>query len=166
MLARAIHGKKLEKGHVSNRIDLSADTHIETMDGRWYLITENLTISIDWPERHVEGACCNPSDGDWFEMGLDEDWGASVIWRILLTDVAPVYECVDGEPWAIDEGHIILCGLVFWDWDDMRGEKICRGPLPEYYTDRLMHRRAAAVCDGAEQFRALHAALKEARINE
>ncbi len=133
-----------------DRIDLSAETWIEDMYGWRYLVTENLTISIDWPERYVEGACTNPSDSDWFEMGLDEDWGASVIWRIPLTDAAPAYEYRQGEPWTCPFMTAIYCG--FGD--------------PGYGRTDLLHRRAAAVCDGAEQFRVLHAALKEARDHD
>ena len=130
------------------RVDLSADTRIETMDGVRYLVTEELTISIDWPERYVEGACTNPSDGDWFEMGLDEDWGASVIWRIPLTDVAPVYEYREGES-SISFGqhhHLVFC--------------LCLTKTPKRPDTCFLHRRAALVCDTAEQFRAFYDAIK------
>ncbi len=139
-----------------DRIDLSRDTWIETMDGVRYLVTENLTISIEWPERYVEGACTNPSDSDWFEMGLDEDWGASVIWRIPLTDASPVYEHREGEE-----------GLRIWaSMDCVALMDASTSPMSVERLAVYLHRRAAIVADTAEQFRALHGELKEARNHE
>lgn len=133
-----------------DRVDLSAHTRIEMVDGVWYLITENLTVAIDWPEKHTEGGPSNPDSAEWFEMGLDEDWGASVIWRIPLTAVAPAYEYRVGEPWAASHNEMITCGPP----DAMT--------IPYTFDGEIaLHRRATMVCDTAEQFRALHAALME-----
>ncbi len=73
-------------------------------------------------------------------------------WRIPLTDVAPVYEYREGERWsAIGEFDGREC--IYLDSGYLEAIE------PD---DAVLRDRAAAVCDGTEQFRALHAALKEA----
>ncbi len=69
-----------------------------------------------------------------------------------LTDVAPVYEYRKNEAWLF-----IDC-FGFVSLGDSESAH-----LPDTPDAIWLQRRAAAVCDGAEQFRALHAALKEAR---
>ncbi len=140
-----------------NRIDLSAHCHIEDMDGRRYLVTTDDEAAWQW--RKLEGLEVWAFDE---KVAGIKRW-ANVIkfrhpfseggeWRILLTDVAPVYEFPEnGEPWVGLNTYLgvthLICGV-----DSPGGKRYM-----------AMHRRAAAVCDGAEQFRALHAALKEAR---
>ncbi len=120
---------------MSNRIDLSAHTWIE---GR-KLYTRSDEVARPWPRREEVGTVVT-----WLEDKR--------CWCIPLTDVAPVYEYHEGEPWARADIQMIICGPT----DAM--------PLPRTWAGEVvLHRRAAAVCDGAEQFRALHAALKEAR---
>ncbi len=130
-----------------NRIDLSAHTHIEDMDGVRYLVTTNHGVSVEWPYSKTE-FWSDEYSGDWIR-GNDtpDDWLNWDCWCIPLTDVAPVYAYIEGEPWCCPFGISILCSF-----GDHRYGRI----------DKL-HRRAAAVCDVAEQFRLLHGELREAR---
>lgn len=126
-----------------NRIDLSAHTRIEDMNGVRKLVTTSHEIACPWPRREEIGTVVT-----WLEDKR--------CWCIPLTAVAPVYEFVNGEPWARavfqygQVGRVYDCGI----------QVVPGGPMEwEYY----MHRRAAVVCDTTEQFRALHGELKEAR---
>ncbi len=76
-------------------------------------------------------------------------WKETVSWSIFLTAVAPVYEYREGEPFVAPARgtNALFCSIE----------------STSYGSYDKMHRRAAIVCDTAEQFRALHAALKEAR---
>ncbi len=139
---------------MSDRIDMSADTRIEDMDGRRCLVTTNGAVAYDWS---YSGESLYLLRG--WEDGIVLDDDDIEMWRILLTDVAPVYEYREGGP----------CVYVWWVY-----LMDCKVWTVELSTDPdisqeleagsfVMHRRAAAVCDGAEQFRALHRELKEAR---
>lgn len=134
---------------MSNRIDLSVDTYIETMDGVRYLVTKLKGTAIEWngAEFHYgfqdpKRWHCTPAMPR-FPDKIDQ-------WRILLTAVASVYEYREGEPWA---GYV-------------RGVLVC-GSSAAYtgYTaaGTLFHRRVTNVCDSTKQFRLLFEELKEAR---
>ena len=124
----------------SNRIDLSGTARIEVIDGRRCLVTTSHEVTAAW-EGCGNGMRTNHRTGDHF---------------IPLTDVAPVYEYQPGEPW-IRAMYQYSTHYLIYDCGIMP----VAGGLTEW--EYYMHRRAAAVCDGAEQFRALHAALKEVR---
>ena len=128
-----------------NRIDLSAHTHIEDMDGVRYVVTTLKGVHAEWSQEET---------GVWIHtawrklLGLKgtiyEDYP---IRRILLTDVAPVYGYVEGEPWfGVWGGH----------WSIGMGR-------PGNNLKRVFHRRVAIVCDRPDQFQALFEELKEAR---
>ncbi len=145
---------------MSNRIDLSADTHIEDMDGRRYLVSVRPSDAVEWLQiPWSEGEYQGPQ-GRWIEDGVPEEWdtldGDTIMsfaeYRILLTDVAPVYAYVEGEMavyLALRNAPMELVPASAAFVGDMIGI--------------IMHRRAAAVCDGAEQFRLFHGELQEAR---
>ena len=133
---------------MSNRIDLSAHTHIEDMDGVRYLVTTSRGVAVEW---------MGLSD---YRLGHHGRWarlGASVAslvatsireWRIPLTAVAPVYAYSKGEMWAASFGDFIRCGSAV---------SMALG------YDHVLHRRSAAVCDSGKTFRLFHEELKEAR---
>ena len=131
-----------------NRVDLSADTRIEDMGGVRCLVTDDDRVAIQWPRYALQYRWDVIRDA-WFgspifKMGAPE-------YRIPLTAVAPVYEYVEGEPWVgIPITPDVECSIgvgVTLPWDNAL----------------RIHRRAAIVCDGAEQFRLFHEELKEAR---
>ena len=135
---------------MSNIIDLSANTRIEDMDGVRCLVTDDDQVAIQWP-RYALQYRWDVSRDPWFgslifKAGVSE-------YRIPLTDVAPVYEWVSEEMW------------VYVDSDDCIRLGDSSDSLPtEALSDVVwFHRRAAIVCDTAEQFRALYEELKEAR---
>ncbi len=151
---------------MSNRIDLSADTHIETVDGVRYLVTSNHVVTSSWlaicnddVEITVSGAWFHGvdvrvTDGFlWYWNGSHEEMRIADAARIPLTVVAPVYEYREGERWsAIGEFDGREC--IYLDSGCLEAIE------PD---DAVLRDRAAAICDGAEQFRALHRELKEAR---
>ena len=161
----------------NNRIDLSAHTWIEDMPvtqgpvaieckhgydhcpicdaPKRYLITKIRGVMIDWPEAAIELTVVESGDMNYgiAIYALADGWSC----RIPLTDVAPVYAYVEGEPWAAEAeaeniGTQISCG-----------SRVIKPMNSDWERFSLMHRRAVAVCDTAEQFRALHGELKEAR---
>ena len=138
------------------RVELSRDTHIEDMDGVRYLVTTSGANAYPW-----RGHGCQARillDGDW-ETTCQSRWWMYREWRIPLTDVAPVYAYVEGEPclcvvWSdYYQAYIVTCPATPDDEDSDDSTIIC------------FARRAAIVCDTAEQFRALHAALKDVGCN-
>ncbi len=149
---------------MSNRVDLSAHTHIEDMDGVRYLVTTRKGISVEWIEMY-EGwtQYWNETFSEYMGCQSIESLFDADKWRILLTDVAPVYAYAEGEPWAQAENHIIICGLPFWDWSDRAGE--CTTTLEKVEAEELglLHRRAAQVVATGETFRLFHGELREAR---
>ncbi len=134
---------------MSNHTDLSAHTRIEEMDGRLYLVTKLRVVAVAWEGRDVEVAVRMnkfvPLQGT-----LHSKNGVET--RILLTAVAPVYEYREGEPWvSVNEGSVSSVILWAGSWPRIAGWPVS------------FHRRAAIVCDTAEQFRTLYEELKEAR---
>ena len=129
------------------RIDLSAHTHIEDMDGVRYLVATRPPIVAEWEGFAAEYR--NAASVNWLlSHGEDVHESPGREWRIPLTAVAPVYAYIEGEQWA---------GFV-------RGMLICGSSVA--YTgnaEALFHRRVTNVCDSTKQFRQFFHALKEAR---
>ncbi len=138
---------------MSKYIDLSAHTHTEDMDGRRYLVTTDIGTAIAWPMGATECGCEYGSGWEWQDDLDGEEWGSSEAWRIPLTDVVPVYEYRESERWsAIGEFDGREC--IYLDWGCLEAIE------PD---DAVLRDLAAMVCEGPEQFRALHRELKEAR---
>ena len=113
-------------------------------------MTDKETIANDWPVEHVEQSLY-----DWGDSEREPFRCFGVSWRILLTDVAPVYEYCEGEMWVSASYEFLA--------DDESGVLLMGGAAVIEIVDTLdaevfLHRRAAIVCDGAEQFRALYEA--------
>ncbi len=120
---------------MSSRTDLNAHTWIE--GGKIH--TTCSEVAASWVNR--EGVDTKCHDFKWRDGSKQDRWGVIDEYNISLTDVAPVYEYQRGEPWAAyySVWADIHCGIV---------EELPEGTI-------IMARRAAIVCDTAEQFKAL-----------
>lgn len=134
---------------MSDRIDLSTDTWIEN----GCLYTTNIAVAVSWPMGKTDCGCEYSSGWEWQDDLDGEEWGSSEAWRISLTACWEIYRYHEGEP-----------GLRIWLYMDCVA--LMYPDTRPFAVSGIMvalHRRAAIVCDTAEQFRALYAALKEAR---
>ena len=140
---------------MSNRTDLSAHTRMElSIDGVPYLVTTIKSIASQWPrDRMWIGTAFN----GWSTLPRRHVLRDGANYRVSLFVVAPVYEYREGEAclcvvWSdYYQAYIVTCPATPDDEDSDDSTIIC------------FARRAAIVCDTADQFGALHAALKEAR---
>ena len=164
----------------NNRTDLSAHTWIEDMPVTYgtvavecehgydhcptcdapkkYLVSRSKSVVIDWALTEMELGDLGTNGMVWFSAVLDDDWVNADLYRIPLTDVAPVYAYVEGEPACYVDPYA----------DDGEGQIVCiDGVLTTWFKEAQEHclsaRRAAMVCDTVEQFRVLHGELKGAR---
>ena len=126
------------------RLDLSSETFIDTMDGVRYLVTTEPEVKIAWTK--IE-SWQRDFRGEWKQYPETIEVVYWREWRIPLTACWDIYRYREGEP------GIVLTPLRTW----------ALSPAMAKWARNLtysLHRRAAIVCDSAEQFRAFYDAIK------